>query len=166
MPLNNNVLGGQCHWITISNVGCPQSCIEVYDSRHQAPPSATKRVIADLMMSKDSAISIHFVPVKWQSGCDCGIFALVFATSLCTGHDPASILHEQTCMRWHLLDCLSKRIITPFSQKSQQRKTRMKKVHTDLMPIYCLCRLPDDGTRMVQCDQCGVVPHSLYSLTN
>ena len=89
---------GQSHWLTISNMKCPQSVIQVYDSMHQPLNPATKRIIADLMMCKDKAISMHFAPVQWQSGCtsrsqlpDCGLFVLAICHSICVGHNPTAV---------------------------------------------------------------------------
>ena len=127
----------------------------MYDSMHYGLSSRTKRVIADLVMSKDKAITVTYPPVQWQSGAsDCGIFALAFATSLCLGQDPAAVSYDQAHMRSHLLACLTSSKITPFPQRVHSRRVNMQKPHTELLPVFCLCRLPDDGGRMVQCDNC------------
>ena len=147
-------LGGS-HWITVSSIGCPQSSVKVYDSMHCGLSSRTKRVIADLVMSKDKVIAVTYPPVQWQSGAsDCGIFSLAFATSLCLGQDPAAVSYDQVHMRSVLLACLTSNKITPFPQRVHSRRVNMQKPHTELLPVFCLCRLPDDGGRMVQCDNC------------
>ena len=119
--------------------------------------SHTKKVLADLMRTKDKAITVNYTDVQWQSGTsDCGLFALAFATSVCTGQDPTTTLYDQTQMRSHLLSCLGEQKITPFPCKTKGR--RGKKTHnttTEVVPVLCVCRLPDDGKKMIQCSNCG-----------
>ena len=65
--------------------------IKVYDSAHGKLSSSTKKVIADLMMTEATAISVYYIDVQWQSGgSDCALFALVFAADLCTSEYPGS----------------------------------------------------------------------------
>jgi hypothetical protein len=74
------------HWITISTIGCEAFAGKVCDSLHGYLPSRTPRLVADLMQSQDRAIKVQYCDVQWQSGgSDCGLFALAFATSLCSG---------------------------------------------------------------------------------
>ena len=134
---------------------------------HLKLSSQTKQVIADLIMSQDEVITVTYAPVQWQSGgSDCGLFALAFATSICAGHDPATILYDQATilydqahMHSHLLACLLAGEITPFPQRTVGRRTRLQRAHVEQVPVFCLCRLPDDGATMVQCDDCDTWFH-------
>ena len=146
----------ESHWFTISNIGCPQGSLKVYDSLHWKLSSTSKKIVADLMMCRDKAITVTYVPVQWQSGgADCGLFALAFAASLCAGNDPATILYHQPEMRSHLIACLAAGKITPFPTRTRVRRHKtIKREESESIPVFCLCRLPDDGTMMIQCTGC------------
>ena len=98
-------------------------------------------------------ITIHHCDVQWQSGANnCGLFAVAFATALCTGHDPAGKVYDQSSMRGHLLNYLLNRRISPFLERSCKRVVKDRQAEE--LPIFCICRLPDDGKLMVQCSKC------------
>ena len=129
-----NVSGN--HWITISTIGCTAGSVQVYDSLHMKLTSVTKKLVADLMMTRDKAISVTYANVQWQSGGnDCGLFALAFATSLCEGHDPAVIAYDQPQMSSHLLSCIVTGKMTAFPQRSSNRRAKINK--TELIPVFC-----------------------------
>lgn len=89
-----NVSGN--HWITISTIGCEASTLNVYDSMHGNLPTSAQRLVADLVQCQECAITVQYIDVQWQSGeTDCGLFALAFATSLCSGQDPAATSYIQ-----------------------------------------------------------------------
>ena len=121
--------------------------------------SCTNELFADLMMTRDKAIKITYANVLWQSGgSDCGLLVLAFATSICEGHDPATIL---TDMR-PPLSCIVAGKTTTFPQRSSRRRARVNKTKTELIPVFCKCRLPDDGGVMIPCSQ---VPQVMYQTT-
>ena len=110
------------HWIVVSTIGCQPGCINVYDSLHMTLSCKIKKVIADLLQYPGDTITIHHCAVQWQSDIsDCGLFAIAFATALCTGQDPTGSVFDQSAMRPHLLKCLQNQIITPFPERSQRR---------------------------------------------
>ena len=97
------------HWILISTVNCPPSTVDVYDSMHLSLSPRLKKLVADLLQSPSKEITIRYCDVQWQSGgSDCGIFALVFATSICNGIDPVTVTFIQSRMRSHHLLCVEK----------------------------------------------------------
>jgi len=147
----------QSHWITVSTIGCPAGSVNVYDSLHWKLSSHTKKVLADLMRTEDKAITVNYTDVQWQSGAsDCGLFALAFATSLCTGQDPVTTLYDQAQMRSHLLFCLGGQKIVPFPCKTKGRRgKKTQRTNTERIPVFCICRLPNDGKDMIQCSTCG-----------
>jgi len=116
--------------------------------------SCTNELFADLMMTRDKAITITYANVLWQSGgSDCGLLVLALATSICEGHDPAIILYDQPQICDHLLSCITAGKTTTFPQRSSRRRARVNKTETELIPVFCKCRLPDDGGVMIQCSQ-------------
>ena len=144
-------VGGN-HWICVSTVGCQPSAINVYDSLHGRLDKHTRTLIADLMQSQQRTIEVCYADVQRQSGgSDCGLFAVAFAVSICCFQDPATISFHQKDMRKHLLACLESGEITGFPTRSTGRRPKPAK---ECLDIYCRCRLPDDGTEMIECSIC------------
>ena len=147
LNINNN------HWIVISTIGCKQATVNVYDSLHGRLPSHAKCVIADLLRSQEAEITINYMDVQWQSnGYDCGLFALANAAMLCNVMNPTKFTLDQGQMRKHLANCLETGRFTVFPIRGRRRK--ISPPHMETFPIYCICRLPDDGSQMIECDKC------------
>ena len=108
-----NVTGN--YWITVSNFGCGSSRIEVFDSLGGLLSQQCLKVVADLMQCEESKIAIDYVDVqKQQGGNDCGLFAIAFATSICSRQSPATLSYDQSLMRSHLLQCLERKKMVKF----------------------------------------------------
>ncbi len=91
-------------------------------------------------------INIEICNVQMQhGGSDCGLFALAFAESLCTGKDPAKTTYVQHRLRQHLVTCLNSLYFTCFPKQTRARQNRPSKV-LDIQ-IYCHCRQPYDRIR-------------------
>lgn len=131
-----NVYGS--HWITVSNLACPPGVIRIYDS------------MASIVMTKEKSIEIQFVDVQIQTG-DCGLFALAFATSLCSGDDPAELNYSQHEFRTHVFRCLEHGKITPFPTRQRKRTPRIRGYTS--IEVHCTCRQPEYG-KMISCDSC------------
>ncbi len=74
--------------------------------------------------------------------------------SICFGLDPGCILFQQADMRIHLLKCLENGTFTqfPFITRNMDEPLVVKMV---CVPIYCNCRLPDNGEeKMAECENC------------
>ena len=94
------------HWITVSTIGCTPSTVNVYDNLHGHVSMHTKRIIADILQSPKSSISLILNDVQVQANQDdCGLFALANASALCNGIDPCTIVYTQSAMREHLCNC-------------------------------------------------------------
>ena len=140
---------GGSHWLAVSTIGCPPSTVKVYDSLYSELPTQTKEQIC---ASPEPVINlIYFVVQKQQNGCDCGLFALAYATALCLGQNPQSLLFKQSVMRAHLLKCLEEEDMKPFPCKTVNRAQKSK---TGEIEIFCKCRTQEGG-RMVSCTGCG-----------
>ena len=57
---------------------------------------------------------------------------------------------KKCMLRSHFIKCLQQKLLTEFPVK-QKRRPRPPKVYDIL---YCSCRMPDDGEKMVFCEQC------------
>ena len=149
------------HWVFISTIGCPPATVNVYDSLHGSLSSQTRRLIADVLQCKASSFELRYQDVQWQSnGSDCGLFALANASALCNGVEPTTVSFDQYRMQKHLLSCFENCNMMPFPVRSQsQRQVRPPRIET--VNVYCVCRLTDDGTKMIKCDKC----HSWFHIT-
>ena len=142
------------HWVTVSNIDCPAgNCVYVYDSLFHTVSDSCIKQIAAILCHSQREIKVVYPAVQRQRGSsDCGAFALAFATSLCSGENPAAITYCQKKLRSHIVSCLENRCITFFPCYS---KRKASKVHTEVtIDIICLCRLPEYGN-MICCHACG-----------
>ena len=148
---------GGNHWVTISTVGCPPSTIKVFDSLYSTIPTHTKEQICALLMSMQATINVQYVGVqKQRSGCNCGLYALAFATAICAGEMPQLLQFDEKVMRSHLLRCLEEEDIIPFpSTKVSTASVRVRSIiRTDVIEIFCSCRTQEGG-KMIACDGCA-----------
>ena len=95
---------GGNHWLTISTIGCPYSTINIYDSMCCTLPHSTQKMICALLVSHEPNVTLRFIDVDRQNNAnDCGLYALAFASTLCSGKDPRHITFSKTDLRKHLL---------------------------------------------------------------
>ena len=79
------------HWIYSSNRLSPPGMVYVYDSLPSCSinSSGLHRQIATIMKAEDAAFIMKHVDVQRQfRSSDCGLMAIAFAASLCSGLDP------------------------------------------------------------------------------
>lgn len=140
-------------WITISTVGCDSAVVNVYDSiNRKALTTSLKKMVADLIHTSQKFIRINYVPMQYQvGGGDCGLFTIASACAICHGQNPGTLKFEQHGMRSHLIEALEKKLMSPFPGITRRTKCSP---HCDRINVYCVCRLPDDGRKMVQCSKC------------
>ena len=142
------------HWCTISNVGCEEGIINVYDSMYSSVSTDTMRVIASLMFSSAPKLVIRMMDVmKQTNSSDCGVLSIAFAYDLCSGVDPCRVRYDHKLIRGHLLKCLEDCNLSRFPIASARRSTRVKCIQK--VDLYCSCRLPEEvGDEMAECDLC------------
>ena len=90
-----------------------------------------------------------------MGSCDCGLFAIAFATAEAHGKDPAVCNFDQTAMKQHLYKCFSNGKLTPFPEK----KTASVRSHglksRDDIAVHWYCRMPEiNDIPMVECSIC------------
>ena len=72
-------VGGN-HWCTVSNVGCSEGVVNVYDSMYYSVSSTTINVIASLLFTSATKLVIRVMDVGKQSnGSDCGVLSIAWA---------------------------------------------------------------------------------------
>jgi len=133
------------HWCTIA--GTSASVVYVYDSLLTYLPEDAKMQIAGIICSQKTTIECKLHEEQNQQGaCDCGLFAIAFATDLAYGNEPASYAtglaysnepasykYDQTKLRQPFLDCLSKNIMT----SSHKTPLHYKKPHVETIKTFC-----------------------------
>ena len=161
----------QNHWLTLSNVLCASSHTCVYDSLHTLSVKPNKKQVsypinvdqaACQISRREKSFTMMVENVQQQNlGEDCGLFAIVFAALLCNNQDPAKAVINQNIMRQELLHGLQDMDITRFVNKVT--KIDESKEPTILYQwtckVYCICHMPDDGSKMVQCSKCKTWYH-------
>ena len=96
---------GGCHWCTVSNIGCDDGVVNVYDSMYSSLSSAIMKLIASLVFSPAEQLVVRMMDVGRQSnGSDCGVLAIAFAYDICSGNDPCRVMYDHRSVRQHLAD--------------------------------------------------------------
>ena len=141
------------HWLTCSTIGCEPGVVNIFDSMSGKDlPTRAKEQITSLVCTPLKQVILKFMRVQRQKGCnDCGVFALAFATTLCSGECPTSMTYNQKSMRKHLLDCFVNGKMETFPTTKGKKITRP--ISTVKVNVICNCRQPEDDW-MVQCDGC------------
>ena len=144
------------HWCVVSNVGCDQGVVNVYDSLYEHVPKNAVRVLASLVLCSEPVLTIRMMNVAMQTNnADCGVLAIAYAHEICSGRDPCSVRFDHQQIRQHLVTCLEKCELTRFPVVSERKcVTRVKK--TQNVELFCVCRLPEDKTVLwAGCTSCG-----------
>jgi len=138
------------HWIALKICG-NETC--VYDSSYTTLSKDTMESVARLVQSKDRVVNVKIMNTAKQFGsADCGLFALATLTSLALGSDPLMVIFDQKELRKHYVRTLESGIVTAFPILKNRRPATRYKIEP--LKVYCTCRLPDNGGRMIGCDGC------------
>ena len=78
---------GGSHWVTVTNIGCEENKIKVYDSLYRKLSEDDEMLLAALLNTNFPNMVIEWPRMQKQEGtADCGLFAIAVAFSLCSGH--------------------------------------------------------------------------------
>ena len=150
-------VGGN-HWVTVTNIGCQENRIKVFDSLRQKLSKKEKQklcsCLAVLLNTSSSNMVIEWPSMQRQRGeSDCGLFAVAVATSLLNGEDPGSKSYDQSVMRGHLAVCFHCEELAVFPAASSKCVNNDKKEET--IEVFCHCRMPfKNGDFMIECSVC------------
>lgn len=102
----------QCHWITLSTIGCKTGEVNIYDSLYSDMEEVTKCKVQRVFGSTGITM-INFPNVQKQVGLkDCGSFAIAFATSLAFGQEIFEF--QQDKLLSHLKICFEQKYMEIF----------------------------------------------------
>ena len=102
------------HWVCVSSINCQPGYVNILDSL------STGIISEELEKLIRSILGPHYQGVntlvvqQQRNSCDCGLFALAFATSLVFGQNPEHPNFNVKLMRPHLCACLRNRYIETF----------------------------------------------------
>ena len=73
--------------------------------------------------------------------------------AICNGQSPEGLNYNTKVMRNTLAaGCLEDKVFCHFPAK---RSVKQETKRSELLKVYCTCRLPEGGERMIACDNCG-----------
>jgi len=107
------------HWLTITNSLNGELIVPghwyVYDSLNNASYIPHLTTALQKLDHDMTSVVVHHVAVPSQSGVvDCGLFALAYAFSLCSGANPARLRFHQHQMREHYNELLRSSVSSPI----------------------------------------------------
>jgi hypothetical protein len=111
------------HWICISNYGCKQEEINIYDSL----TTFTQKTITNIdqvfkqtlqnIFPNSKRIILYIKNVQKQKNAfDCGLFSIAFSQLICNNKDPTQYKINHTTLRSHFNKCVENKVLTTFPQ--------------------------------------------------
>ena len=152
------------HWVCISTIGCQAGIVKIFDSLYSKPNSVLIDNACRMLFYQQDTVTFCNEKVQKQlGGSDCGLMALAFATDLCHGLDPATQRYSQFEMRQHFVSCLESGKMKPFPKTNRRVHCHLS-CNRNSVPIFCLCRLPNNKQEYMQCCSCRGWYHPQCSL--
>ena len=156
------IFTGQCHWLSVTNIGCKKGEVNIFDSlSHGTVNSNTMKQVASILHEEGPNIVLNIKSVQQQqNGTDCGVFSIAFLTSLLNGEDPSTTAYHNDQLRTHLLTCIANGCLSSFPQIPFSTVKRCKETKI-VTKLFCDCHMPWDrndskkrATQMASCDTC------------
>ena len=146
------ILVERVHWCVVSNIGCQDGTVNVYDTMYRSLSPSIKPIIASLVFTANTQLTIQMMDVQKQNnGSDCGVLAIAIAYDLCAGHDPGQVRYNT--VRPHLMTCLENASFNRFPVTGRKRTGGA--TTSEVIEIFCTCRMPEeDGVDMAECEKC------------
>jgi hypothetical protein len=115
------------HWVTVTNIGCEENKIKVYDSLYRE------------LSANDNLFAT----------------ATAVAISLCSGHDPSEQAYDQSVMREHLAMCFMCEELAVFPLTQSQSNCVFNGRLEETEELFCHCRMPyAEDEFMIECSRC------------
>ena len=144
------------HRVCVTSIECKSNMVKVYNSIRTGDVCiSTKECIATVLNCQSKFVYILVPEVQQQTNAaSCGLFALVYTYSLCEGLDPSQLVYESASrFQSHFSHCIEKKEMTKFDCKAAIYKP--EKPLSTKFRVYCFCRLPNSGDKMVCCNSCS-----------
>ena len=121
------LVGSTRHWICTSSIGCGKHHhVNVLDSLGYFMGLLNLETLLQIAKIYSVPLGEHGLQIKklsvqQQHGTsDCGLFALAFATEICSRGDAHAACFDQKEMRRHLSMCLTKGVMKPFPKSTSE----------------------------------------------
>ena len=136
---------GRKHWVTVTNIGCEDNVVKVYDSKYMELPEKDRKkfylCLAAFLNTSFPNMTIVWPSMQNQKGCsDCGLFAVAVAFSLLIGEDPSTQDYDQKTMRVHLAMCFQVGELAQFPVNASVLP--MQHERKEVVELLCHCRMP------------------------
>ena len=147
------------HWVCVSNIGCPDNTIDVYDSlpSNSVGSKSLQEQVAAIIHTEEKSFELRFINVQRQCGSsDCALFAIANSTALCLGEDPHRIRYNQKDMRKLLTECFEAGAMELFPKHTVAPRVKRQRVCARVtVALYCSCRqIYTHASNMIQCHRC------------
>lgn len=145
------------HWCVVSNIGCNQEELNVYDTMYTDVQLSIVPIIAGLVFSAKPTLTIRMIDVNPQGNTwDCGVLAIAIAYDLCCGNNPAVVRYDSKHIRPHLVECLKQCMFTRFPLQGKRQSQGV--ISSKEVELFCTCRMPEEKDNtidpMAECDDC------------
>jgi hypothetical protein len=149
---------GRKHWVTVTNIGCEDNVVKVYDSKYMELPEKDRNkfylCLAALLNTSYPNMTIVWPSMQNQKGCsDCGLFAVAVAFSLLIGEDPSTQAYDQKTMRVHLAMGFQVGELAQFPVNASVLP--MQHERKEVVELFCHCRMPYSGSFMIEFATCA-----------
>ena len=115
------------HWCVVSNVGCDDHTVNVFDTFFDSVAEDTLRVIASIVFSSAPSLTVRMMKIGKQVNLsDCGVLSIAIAYEICTGQDPGTVIFNHRQIRQHLANCLETYKLSPFPRQVRKRQGGVK----------------------------------------
>ncbi|MGH0142748.1 UNVERIFIED_CONTAM: hypothetical protein FKN15_024370 [Acipenser sinensis] len=89
------ILNVSCnHWVTVSNIGCEEGTLNVFDSLGINNKHEFCSQVISLLQYSGKTVWIGWPHVQQQGWSDCGLFTIANSLRLCMGGDPGKLCYD------------------------------------------------------------------------
>eukprot|EP00794_Sanderia_malayensis_P001791 gene1791-1996_t len=175
--MDNSPEANQCgkSWLQIGNIILTAEDRDILDSKdmwlndkliNAAQILLTKQFphiagFQDTLLQARPEVFVKFEDVEKQDDASsCGLFAIAFATMMCSGLDRRCFHLDIAKMRPHLKKCLIEGNLTLFPSTTKERSPNLGTLSS--FRVHCGCRMPldsDDVFDIEDCTLCSVSYH-------
>lgn len=148
------------HWITLSNISCKSSAVNVFDSWKRTLHWDTKAAIMAIVdADTNNQIAVEVCRFqKQRNDSDCGLFAVAAMVALAHGSDPSKLIWDLRTLRSHFVDCLNLSKLTPFPLYQSTDSARVLLPKTFTLTVCTSCHVTICDNDDTQCKTCKVKP--------
>ena len=155
------------HWGTLSNIFSPNGHVTLYDCARRLHYRSATREIRYGLVIEEYAAKLRSLPISELvidvadtktvgKNADSGVAAICYAFALVKGADPQKINFNYKVLRKQLVVALENSSFDTFTIcLDGTPKSHRGPLYTIEVPLFCNCKMPDNGSPMIACDSCN-----------